>query len=464
MMKKILCLLVAALMLFSVAACTPVDGGKETEATTDTGAETPAVTVPVIDVPAETGPVDEGTDADIDAPATEVPADTDAPVDTEPETEPVTDAPVETEAETAAPLNYTTMNDLQKLTTPFWRMDTMDRESTTFIVRDDGTVTAKLAFKPTRIIAVENNALNKTFEEGKDYTWDGETNTLLWVEGSSIPFFTKNDIEGKREDGTQLDAYPTWDELGRSRFGNQLYCVSAFLYEKQIAVTYEYEYGAWEGEVTEYQGDKLPTTMEKLKDGEEVTIFFFGDSIFTGCDSSAMYNRDPQQKSFPEFTKQVLEATYGGRVKLYNPSVGGMQSDWGATEIDKLVCDRAEPDLIFIGFGMNDAFGGRQSAKNVESMINTVRARYPKCEFVILSCMVPNAAAGFLTNQPSQPAAYKALADKTEGVAFVNMYACHKKLLEEKDFISMSGNNINHPNDWLIRVYGMQILSALVKY
>ncbi len=447
-MKKAMGMIAAVLMLLSLAACSgedPVD----TESTAGTAGETVAVTEANADSNAETPVETSAETAAMTEPASETSI---------PETEPVT------EPETAAPIAYESMNDLQKLTTPFWRMNVMDRESTTMIVREDGTITAKLAFKPTRILAVENNALNKTFEEGKDYTWDGESNTLVWLEGSSIPYFTQNDIQGRREDGSYVDAFPAWDELGRSRFGNQLYCVSAFLYEKQIAVTYEYEYGAWDGEITEYQGDRLPTTMAKLRAQEEVTIFFFGDSIFTGCDSSAMYNREPQQKSFPEFTKQVLSETYGGRVKMYNPSVGGMQSDWGAQNIEELVCNRAEPDLIFIGFGMNDAYNGRQSAKYIESMIETVRARYPKCEFVILSCMVPNAEAGFLANQPSQPTNYQSLAEKTEGVAFVNMYACHKKLLESKDFISMSGNNINHPNDWLIRVYGMQILSALVEY
>ncbi len=444
-MKKALGLVAAALLLLSLAACT--DDGQGSETAPETVATTVTDTASTTDTP----PAEESI------PDTQ--ANTASPETASPET-----ASPETEPETLAPIAYEGMNDLQKLTTPFWRMNTMDREATTFIVRDDGTITAKLAFKPTRIIAVENNALNKTFEEGKDYTWDGETNTLVWLEGSSIPYFTKNDIEGKREDGTQLEAYPTWDELGRSRFGNQLYCVSAFLYEKQIAVTYEYEYGAWDGEVTAFQGDKLPNTMAKLRAGEDVTVFFYGDSIFTGCDSSAMYNRDPQQVSFPDFTKQVLNETYGSRIKMYNPSVGGMQSDWGAENIDELVCNRAEPDLVFIGFGMNDAYAGRQSAKYIESMINTVRARYPDCEFVVVSCMVPNAAAGFLTNQGSQPKAYEELVKKTEGVAYVNMFSCHKTLLESKDFISMSGNNINHPNDWLIRVYTMQLLSALVEY
>ena len=83
---------------------------------------------------------------------------------------------------------------------------------------------------------------------------------------------------------------------------------------------------------------------------------------------------------------------------------------------------------------------------------------------MVVACMVPNAEGGFLTTQNQLPEAYADLAAKLEGVAFVDMFTPHEKLLEEKDFISMSGNNINHPNDWLIRVYAMQILSALVEY
>lgn len=441
-MKKYIGILAAALLVLSLAACNNTSKNPETETPGDSAAGE-------VTNPSESGSSESGN-PDTDAP-------TDAPAEEPTETEAVT------EKETSS-IVYSELNDLQKMTTPFWQMDTMHRESTCMIVRDDGTITAKLAFKPVRIISVESNDLKTVFELDQDYTWDGESNVIVWKEGSAIPYFTKNDIEGRREDGTQLDAYPAWDDLGRSRFGNQLYCVSAFLYEKQIAVTYEYEYGSWEGEVTEYQGDKLPKTMAKLKAGETINLFYFGDSIFTGCDSSGMYKREPFQHSFPEFTKQVLEATYGGRVKLYNPSVGGMQSDWGVQQIETLVCDRADPDLVVIGFGMNDAFNGRVSANNVKKMIETVRARFPDCEFVVVACMVPNAAAGFLTNQPSQPRAYEKLVEETEGCAFVNMYACHEKLLENKDFISMSGNNINHPNDFLIRVYAQQILSVFLEY
>ena len=424
-MKKLTALLLAGLMLLSASACTPTLDVHDTEAPIETPAETP----------------------------------------TEEPTETPTEAPTEPETQPEATIVFDELNDLQKLTTPFWHLDTMYRESTCMIVREDGSITAKLAFKPTRIIAVEDNACSTVFEEGKDYTWDGESNTIVWAEGSAIPYFTQNDIKGRREDGTQLEQYPAWDELGRSRFGDALYCVSEFLYSRQINVTYEYEYGSWDGYVAPYQGESIPKTMAKLKAGETVNIFFYGDSIFTGCDSSSMYDRAPHQESFPTLTKQVLEETYGGRVKLYNPSVGGMNSNWGAENAKSLVCDRAEPDLVFIGFGMNDGDkSGRNTARQIQKIIDNIRAVYPDCEFVVVACMVPNATAGFLTTQGELPKVYADLADKNSGVAFVDMFTPHEKLLEEKDFISMSGNNINHPNDWLIRVYAMELLSALIEY
>ena len=448
--KNKVAVLVAALLMTvaAVAACDSADEPVTTEGTDTQATET---TQAVEDTVAVTDADTVATEESQTESPTEIPTETPTETPTEPETE--------------APIVFNEMNDLQKLTTPFWRMDTMYRESTCMIVREDGSITAKLAFKPTRIIAVENNALTVTFEEGKDYTWDGETNSIVWVDGSSIPFFTQNDIQGRREDGTQLEVYPTWDEMGRSRFGNALYCVSEFLYSRQIAVTYEYEYGSWDGYVAPYQGETIPKTMAKLKAGEETTVFFYGDSIFTGCDSSSMYNREPNQQSFPTLTKQVLEATYGGRVKVYNPSVGGMNSVWGKDNAKELVCDRAQPDLVIIGFGMNDGDKqGRNTARNIEMIIKNIREVYPDCEFMVVACMVPNAEGGFLTTQNQLPEAYANLAEKLEGVAFVDMFTPHEKLLEEKDFISMSGNNINHPNDWLIRVYAMQILSALVEY
>lgn len=362
-------------------------------------------------------------------------------------------------------LNYET--DFEKLAMPFWRTNTMYNECVTMIKRPDGKITAKMLFTPVKIVEVRDVTLKKVYTEGKDYVWNEGTNTLTWLEGSSIPFFTQYDLEGKREDGTQIPAFGTtpenFDELGRSRFGNALYCIGPFLYEKQIAVTYEYEYGAWKGPVTEYQGNLLPTTLEKLKNKDldpRFRMVFYGDSIFTGCDSSANYPRDPKQRSFFNMLKQALEEEFDTKITLLNPSVGGMNSQWGADNAAELVAKK-NPDLVVIGFGMND--GGNSAEKvaaNIQSIIDTVRQTSPDCEFIIVASMVPSEPAGFLSTHVDFPEAFKAMSK--EGVAFVDMFNFHKEILKVKDFSATSGNNINHPNDWLIRVYAMNLISCIL--
>lgn len=361
---------------------------------------------------------------------------------------------------------------LERLTRPFWLQNTMYDECAVMIRRADGSITAKLLFPPVRIIEVRDCLLQTVYREGTDYIWDGEHHILLRPEGSSIPYFTPNDLAGIDENGEQIRAWgdtakgwtkeSPWDGLGRSRFQNALYCIGAFLYEKQFAVTYEYAAGAWQGPVTPYQGERLPHTLQKLTSEKHLHLCFYGDSIFTGCDASAMYDRPPYQESFPELVKAVLSDTYGAEICLSNPSVAGMDSVWGAAHAEELVA-ALHPDLVYLGFGMNDIERpGNETAANIQSIMDTIRRRNPACEFVVVVPMVPNAAGGFLQRQKELSAAYAALTG--EGTALADMFAVHTEILKWKDFSATSGNNINHPNDWLIRVYAMQLLSVLVKF
>lgn len=355
---------------------------------------------------------------------------------------------------------------LNQLTMPFWRMNTMYNESVTMIERNDDAINAKMLFTPVRIISVQDVTLKKTYVEGKDYTWDKKSNTLVWIEGSEIEYFTQNDIHGKNEKGRYINAFDgtdnSWDAEGRSRFGDALYSVGAFLYEKQIAVTYEYKYEDWQGSITKYQGDRLPKTINKLKNGEDVKVVFYGDSIFAGCDASSIYNREPNQPIFSELVKSSLGEYYNSNITLLNPSVGGIDSAWGAANAKSNVAD-TKPDLVVIGFGMNDgARSGVDVAMNIKYIMDEIKKQQPDCEFIVVTPMVANSEAGFLLSQPTYPAEYVKLAG--DGVAYVDMFSIHSDILKVKDFIATSGNNVNHPNDWLIRVYAMNVLSTLVEY
>ena len=366
-------------------------------------------------------------------------------------------------------LQYET--DLDKNAMPFWRTNIMYEECVTMIDRGEGNITGKMLLTPVKILEVRDVTLKKTYTEGKDYTWEAGTNTLSWLEGSEIPYFTENDLAGINESGTKIPAWgdtaggwneaDPWDALGRARMGEALFCVSEFYYGKQIAVTYEYQYEDWQASVTEYQGDRLPKTRAKLESGEDLKITFYGDSIFVGCDASKFYSRAPMQEYFFNLVKKVLQEKYESKIVLRNPSKGGMDSAWGAQNAASLVAEKS-PDLVVIGFGMNDGGKtGEMVAANIREIMDTIRNSNPDCEFIIVTPMVANAASGYLSTQGQFSAALAPLAG--EGTAFVDMFAVHSDILKVKDFSATSGNHVNHPNDWLIRVYAMNLISCLVK-
>ena len=114
---------------------------------------------------------------------------------------------------------------------------------------------------------------------------------------------------------------------------------------------------------------------------------------------------------------------------------------------------------------MNNASTSAESfAETTQATIEKIKEKNPDIEVILVSCICPNpAAAGFYGNQQYFGAALKELADQ-EGYAFVDMFAVHHKILEYKNYSSTTGNGINHPNDWLIRIYAQNILSAMVEF
>ena len=256
--------------------------------------------------------------------------------------------------------------DKAQMVQPFWYGNVMYNESLCLIEREDGSKTGDLLLTPKRIVSVRNNALKREYVEGVDWEWDEGTKTIRWLEGSSIPYFTADDIAGKDGLGNLL-SNSEQDKYGRMLFGEEVYCIGSWLYEKQIAVTYVFEETEWDGPNTGFKGANLPKTMQRLQNGEDLHVTVFGDSIFEGCDSSAKYNRLPQVPMFPQLLEYGLEAEYGGEVTIYNPSVGGKDSAWGVQQAPEVA--KTKTDLAIIGFGMNDSVRlGVQTAENVQAI------------------------------------------------------------------------------------------------
>lgn len=345
---------------------------------------------------------------------------------------------------------------------PFWKSSTMRNEIFTFQKNDEtGEITAKLLFTPKEIISVKDNSLTFDLKEGVHYARDAKDSRVLrWLPGDEsfcAEYFTTAALSTHHTDNCGTSGNDN------GKIGNAMYCVGSCLYNKQLHITYTYDLSQCQAPVTGFRGNDLPKTMEKLRNKEELTVVIYGDSIFTGCDSSAAHNRAPHVPTFFYLFKNQLESLYQTSVRLIDDvSLGGANADWGVENADAQV-NPYSPDLVVLGFGMNDAWvKGDEEAKKMASIMATVKAKNPNCEFIVVSTFVANPTIGWDVYQGTHYEGYKTL--ETTGVVTMDMHRLHEYLLQSKYYQDMTGNNINHPNDWLARMYAMQLLSLVYPF
>ena len=324
--------------------------------------------------------------------------------------------------------------------TPFWSSNIMYNECLSMEENNGGNIIGKLLFVPTRIISVVDAKLQNEYVEGKDYRWIEGTNQIEWLEGSSIPYFYNGALSGLKENGTPVNDYPNWDSEARCRLAGVLYCADKFLWEKQIAVTYEYDQSQVEANgivYTQQQSDRLPNTTKKLANNESLKVLFYGDSIFAGGDASSGRGREPMMPTMDVLMAEYLRTISSGTITFDNISVGGWTVENGLAALQpggyagKDYSQYSGYDLLMLSFGMNNAGTSAESFKaTTQEIVETIKEKNPNIEVILVSCICPNpAAAGFYGNQQYFGAALQELADEN-GYAFVDMFAVHKKILE----------------------------------
>lgn len=365
---------------------------------------------------------------------------------------------------------------------PFWLGNVMYNESVMCVKNENGGAEATTLFKPLKILSVRDYTLKIEYQEGIDYKVL-ENGKISAISGGNIPVF---------EDGWQYgvnmpEGYEKVDDL--SVTGNKYHvfdCVTStgdsvgvvytegtLFYSNYLNVTYVYDPAEFDYSVVKSYSNELSGLTQKLVNKEDIKMLVFGDSISEGCSSSKHWNREPYSPFYGEIVKNELERIYGVNVELTNYSLGGKTSKWGAgletanngsynpTKIRQLA-----PDLIIIGFGNNDA--GTVSAEdygtNIKMIADNARQANPDCQIVFLNAYP---AQEYFTNRNAQ----KLLRDTLENLSydydnatFIDMYNLSLKLLEVKEHYEITNNGVNHPNDFMHRVYAMNILSSIVDY
>lgn len=336
---------------------------------------------------------------------------------------------------------------------PFWTADTIYSEAVMPIKDGDQNAEGRLLFKAKKILSVKDTYLQKEYKKRRD--WKYRNGKIILTKKSTAPYFTRNELVfDQKKEGISL--------RGKKEGSFVLFSEKGLLQSRQLAVTYiKKKTDEWEGAVPAYAENLLPGTLNKLKTGQSLKIVFYGNSIETGANSSITLNQSPYLPTWTEMIVYNLQNHYSSPIRFKNVSKGGMSAKWGLENTDTLV-NRENPDLAIIGFGMNDGTGKVPPdtfITRIKGIIQAVRSANPHCEFIVIATMLANPEAIHSQIQQEYLAPVKALT--TKGVAVADMTSIHGELLKHKAYQDMTGNNINHPNDYLARWYA-QVIGALL--
>jgi len=338
---------------------------------------------------------------------------------------------------------------------PFWEDQTIENEPVVLVKNSEtGEISGTLLFAPDEIICVKDYTLDKTYDP-TEYTFKG--NVIKATAASKMPFMTEAQLKG--EDGENYGWAPyTGTELA--------FTEGVGLVMKQVNVTYKHS-GSWTVRPT-YQGEDLPNVRAKLLAKEEVNIFVYGDSISTGANSSGKLGIKPFLPKYDEGVRMQLEAKFGGTVNCFNGSFGGWRSADGLTNINAALptaMGTKVPDLAIVAFGMNDGswnVGADSYQDNMLRIISAIRDYAPDCDIIIISTILANPISPQNTAYtPTYLAKDIELANMVERCAHVDMMTFSKELYKNKKGVDILANNINHPNDFLVRSYVMNITGVI---
>jgi len=272
---------------------------------------------------------------------------------------------------------------------------------------------------------VPGQAETVVYEADKDYMVDHAAGTIARTADSRIPDFSTNMLYGKKE--FNHSDYPG--------FGNRAFFVYVD-YKAQDATPLC---------VPKDQSALLPKTVEKLRKGGPFKIVAFGDSITVGIDASS-----PDVVFHAQWARYLSERFPQAQIAVENGATNGGSTGSEMPRIAEKVLDRG-PDLVIIGFGMNDhnisGPSPEQFAENLKMMIAQIREK-TGAEVILYSAFTPNPDWKYGTHRMELFAEATRKAAEDTKCAYADVFGLWTKVLQRKDLCSLLANDINHPSDF----------------
>lgn len=356
-------------------------------------------------------------------------------------------------------------------TYPFWHGNTVYNETVLFVGNTDA---APLLYKASRILKVTSFDLKTTYEEGKDYTYDKQNNLLLRTLNSSIPAWDPAHWVMTADYAQQYGG----DNKFPAKDGKFVYYAEGKnILENQIAITYEHDEYAptkWKLPIT------MPSAFEKLKskleNKRQVEILYYGDSVVFGANASGMIGLSPNAPSYTDMITSFIKTKYPETNIVYqNNATGGItagmaldhfpnRTPYGSFQTQPCTIT---PDLIVLGFGLNDGQDVTAFVKNIENLVLKAREEFPNCEILIASPSLANSNVfDCLETQKESRLRINFFPNnvaKYPGVAIAQVTKMYNQVYNKKGnrYQDITGNNVNHPNDMGMRVIAQTCLETI---
>ena len=343
------------------------------------------------------------------------------------------------------------VDDWEKRLVPITQGPSIYREACVPLTEDrDREIVLTLLYPAKRITEVIANASGKKLQEGRD--WILRNGKLVLPRGSQAPVQVASEfflVPQKGKDGTTRTVRAQVKVMD-----------GAWYHDRQIEVSYEPASRDLQLSGPRSNLNDLPRTKALLASKAPLSVILFGDSISAGYNASKLSGVWPYQPDYGELVVRKLEQQFGSKVTYMNHARAGGTSAHATTQADAQVA-WFKPDLVLLAYGMNDRSPERSVAyrANLGKIIDIVRTRSPETEFIVITPML---------NSPKQPTGLdpvkfirdEGLAVARSRIAFVDITTTQLEMMKRKDYLDFSGNGVNHPNDFLMRIYAQRILEV----
>lgn len=355
--------------------------------------------------------------------------------------------------------SFETVNTQRRVDTlPVWKSNICWHESLLFVQKNDkGMPQADLLFVPTKILIMQNSRRNMTYELGRDYIVQTKSRRVVLPPGSRIPFKKESELYPPKGSPNGYS-----HKVGEPNT-NLLFVKGHYFHDLQAEISYEHA-DKWTGYTPAFAGDILPKTLKKLRSRKPIKIHLTGDSISNGWNSSRLVDVPPYQPNYGNLVAMELARHYRANITFENSAIDGIRSDTGIV-IANEINNGQQPDLIILAFGMN-AVQRRNTEEyktNIAKVMQIFRRKNPDVEFILVSSMLanPEMAINPIDQFPLYRDALKSLTGP--GVAMADVTALWTDVTKRKKFLDLTGNGLNHPNDFGQGLYAQVILALLVE-